>query len=71
MIMDNGNWNNYNFDALFTGRGKDTVIERSQKIFYVCCTRAMENLAIFYHNPSAEVLVTAKEWFGEEDVTQI
>ncbi len=71
VIMDNGNWNNYNFDALFTGNGKDTVIERSQKIFYVCCTRAMERLAIFYHNPSQTVISTARDWFGEENVIEI
>jgi len=71
VIMDNGNWNNYNFDALFTGNGKDTVIERSRKIFYVCCTRAMDRLAVFYHKPSDKVLEKAKAWFGSENVIDL
>ncbi|MCV6622025.1 MAG: UvrD-helicase domain-containing protein [Cellvibrionaceae bacterium] len=71
VIMDNGNWNNYNFDALFTGQGRDTVIERSKKIFYVCCTRAMDRLAVFYHAPSQEVLKTAIDWFGKESVVNL
>ena len=71
VILDNGNWNQYNFEALFTGVGKDTVLERTRKIFYVCCTRAKENLAVFFHRPSTEVIVKAQEWFGEENVISL
>ncbi|RRW54950.1 UvrD-helicase domain-containing protein [Pseudomonas moraviensis] len=71
VIMDNGQWNSYNFDYLFTGEGKDTVIERTRKIVYVCCTRARENLALFYHNPSPGVLETAKTWFGEHNLVDL
>lgn len=39
------------------------ILERTQKLFYVCCTRAKENLAVYYINPSENVLETAKEWF--------
>lgn len=66
IILDNGNWPNYNFDYLFTNRaGKIEIVERTKKIFYVCCTRAKENLAVFYNNPSTQVLQTAKDWFEE------
>jgi DNA helicase II / ATP-dependent DNA helicase PcrA len=71
VILDNGNWNNYNFEYLFLGDGKASVLERTQKIFYVCCTRAKENLAVFYHNPNITVINRAKEWFGEENVFEI
>jgi DNA helicase-2/ATP-dependent DNA helicase PcrA len=47
------------------------ILERTQKLFYVCCTRAKENLAVFYHNPSSNVIRKAKEWFGEENVLQL
>jgi len=68
VILDNGNWNKYNFESLFLGTGTETVLERTRKIFYVCCTRAKENLAVFYHNPTDAVINQAKEWFGEENV---
>lgn len=71
VILNNGNWNDYNFESLFLGVGTQTVLERTQKIFYVCCTRAKENLAIFYHNPSANVIMKAKVWFGEENVVSL
>jgi len=71
VVMDNGNWNSYNFDGLFTNQGKGTVLARTRKIFYVCCTRAKENLAVYYHQPSDEVLNKAKEWFGVENIYEI
>jgi len=48
VILDNGGWNNYNFGNLFLGTGSASVLDRTQKIFYVCCTRAKENLAVFF-----------------------
>ncbi|MBU1311258.1 MAG: ATP-dependent helicase [Gammaproteobacteria bacterium] len=71
VVMDNGNWNSYNFEGLFTGLGKDTVLSRTRKIFYVCCTRAKENLSVYYHQPSQDVLDKAKEWFGVENMHKI
>ncbi|WP_211092495.1 3'-5' exonuclease [Chitinophaga eiseniae] len=71
VVLDNGGWNNYNFEHLFTGSGNLNVLGRSQKIFYVCCTRAKERLAVFYHNPSASVINKAKEWFGESKVINV
>lgn len=72
VILDNGRWNDYNFEYLFTNRvNKQSVLERTQKIFYVCCTRAKENLAVFYHNPIPNVINQAKEWFEEENVYRI
>ncbi len=64
VVLDNGNWNNYNFEALFTGDAKDSVLERTRKLFYVCCTRSKNNLALYYQNPSADVLRIAADWFG-------
>ncbi|MCZ4245136.1 UvrD-helicase domain-containing protein [Pedobacter punctiformis] len=71
VILDNGGWNNYNFGNLFLETGSASVLDRTQKIFYVCCTRAKENLAVFFHNPDAQVIAKAKEWFGEENVIKI
>lgn len=64
VILDNGNWAKYNFNYLFTNRAdKASVLERTQKLFYVCCTRSKENLAVFFQNPSIQVIETAKKWF--------
>lgn len=71
VILDNGGWNNYNFENLFLNTVTNSVLKRTQKIFYVCCTRAKENLAVFYHNPNSAVIEKAKEWFGEENVKNI
>lgn len=71
VILDNGKWNNYNFENLFLENGSESVLKRTQKIFYVCCTRAKKNLAVFYNNPSAEVINKAKEWFGETNIIEL
>lgn len=71
VILDNGGWNNYNFGNLFLETGLATVLDRTQKIFYVCCTRSKENLAVFFHNPEADVIAKAKEWFGVANTINI
>lgn len=72
VVLDNGGWNNYNFESVFVDNGKsETIKSRSLKIFYVCCTRAKENLAVFYHNPSPNVIAKAQEWFGENNVIRL
>ena len=73
VILDNGRWNNYNFEKLFTveDAGQDKVTERTKKIFYVCCTRAMEQLAVYYDHPSEDVIAKAREWFGEDNMIRL
>lgn len=71
VILDNGGWNLYNFEKMFLNTASPTVLERTQKIFYVCCTRAKEHLAVFFHNPSEQVVKKAIDWFGENNVIEI
>lgn len=72
VILDNGKWSQYNFEYLFENReDKESVLERTRKIFYVCCSRAKENLVVYYHNPTELVLEKATSWFGEENVHDI
>lgn len=71
VILDNGGWNNYNFEYLFEHRtDKDSVLKRTQKLFYVCCTRAKEELVVYFHEPTDKVLTKAQDWFCE-NVNQI
>lgn len=71
VILDNGGWNNYNFRNLFLETGSQSVLDRTRKIFYVCCTRAKENLAVFFHNPDAQVIAKAKVWFGKDNTLNL
>lgn len=72
VVLDNGNWTQYNFENLFLeNSSNENVLKRTKKLFYVCCTRAKENLVVFYHNPSTEVIEKAKVWFGEENILEL
>lgn len=75
VLLDNGKWNKYNFEYLFNQEIEDTldsskkksypkILERTKKLFYVCCTRAKQNLVVFYPNPTPGVLDGAKRMFG-------
>jgi DNA helicase-2/ATP-dependent DNA helicase PcrA len=72
VILDNGGWPSFNFKYLFENTpNKDSVINRTCKLFYVCCTRAKEQLVVYFHSPSNQVIDKAKEWFGEENVINL
>lgn len=73
VILDNGGWNsNYNFKYLFgSGNINQNVLSKTQKIFYVCCTRAKENLIVFFDSPDDIIIAKARDWFGEENVHRI
>lgn len=71
VVLDSGGWNNYNFKYLFEGGGTTSVRERTEKLFYVCCTRSKDSLAVYFQNPSAGVIAKAKEWFGDGNVISV
>ena len=73
VILDNGRWNNYNFEKLFTGgdAASVNVVNRTKKIFYVCCTRAKYQLAVYFDRPSTAVISKAAEWFGEDNLIRM
>lgn len=72
VVMDNGKWNNYNFKYYFEQTPqKEAIIQRTERIFYVCCSRAKDNLVVYYPSPSAQIISKAKEFFGDANVHQI
>lgn len=73
VVLDNGRWSKYNFASLFDqgSRIKESVKERTRKLFYVCCTRAKEKLAVYYPAPSAVVIAGAQAMFGVDNVIKI
>ena len=71
VVLDNGGWNLFNFKYLFEGIGTETVLNRTRKLFYVCSTRAKEELVVLYNEPSVDVLEQARNWFGVDNVLNI
>lgn len=71
VVLDNGNWSKYNFNYLFEGSGTDTVRHRTQKLFYVCCTRAKDFLAVYFRDPSPATIAKAEAWFGSNNVIKL
>jgi len=71
VLMDNGRWNDYNFEHLLAGtpKGKsENPKKRTNKLFYVCCTRAKEQLLMFFPEPNVKVITEAEALFGKDDV---
>lgn len=72
VVMDNGRWNQYNFQHYFEKtKGKESIIERTEKIFYVCCFLTKENLIVYYPKPTPETVASAKLLFGESNVQSL
>jgi len=72
VVLDNGRWNQYNFKYLFENTaGKESVIERTRKIFYVACSRAKDNLVVYFPQPTQLVLTRARELFGKNNIFEI
>lgn len=72
VILDNGKWNQYNFKYLFEETSdKESIIERTKKMFYVCCSRTKNNLVVFYHKPSDIVLDMARHWFEKDNLIDV
>lgn len=70
VVVDDKAWNHYNMAGMIGGTEKNpTRLERSRNMFYVCCSRARQRLAVvFVSDPSPQALATAREWFGPEHV---
>jgi DNA helicase-2/ATP-dependent DNA helicase PcrA len=72
VIMDNGRWNNYNFKYYFENTpGKESILRRTERIVYVCCSRAINNLVIYYPEPTPQIIRQAKTLFGDLNVHPI
>lgn len=51
--------------------GKDSVVDRTRRLFYVCCSRAVQDLAVAWFVPDVEAARAAlldKGFFLEEDI---
>ncbi len=60
-----------NVDLKNKENGKETSIERTQRLFYVTCTRAKNSLAVVMYTNNPERVKTEtirKGWFGENEI---
>lgn len=54
--------------------GKETGIDRTRRLLYVTCSRAMKSLAVVLYSPNPEQARThsiAEEWFAEDEIEMI
>lgn len=72
VILDNGKWNKYNFEKMFKNfNSDDSVVKRTKKLFYVCCTRPKKNLVVLMPSVDVDVVEKAKDLFGDSNVHHI
>lgn len=72
VLLDNGKWNQYNFDSLFgKGSGNENVQKRTKKLFYVAITRAMKNLIVYMPSNDSQIIQKAQDYFESNDIIDV
>jgi DNA helicase-2/ATP-dependent DNA helicase PcrA len=72
VLLDNGKWNQYNFDTLFgKGSPNESVQNRTRKLFYVTITRAMKNLIIYMPSNDKQIIEKAQDYFELDDIVDV
>ena len=49
-------------------RSFDKILKRTEKLFYVCCTRAKKELIIYYPDSNPSIISNMKTLLGKENV---
>lgn len=78
--------NTFSYDKLFgfepksdtdiknESEGKDTTLDRTRRLLYVTCSRAMDSLAIVYYTDDVDKTFSAlstTEWFDAEEIVKV
>lgn len=72
VVINDASWNQYNFDFLFSSQTQKAQYSRTRNLFYMCCSRAKDKLAVLALSKfSTASLSTAKLWFGEANVYDV
>ena len=72
VLLDNGKWNQYNFDTLFgKGSSNENVQNRTKRLFYVAITRAMKNLIVYMPSNDRQIIEKAKDYFEQSDIVNV
>ena len=72
LLILESDWNKYDFKTLFgKGSSSQNVKARTKKLFYVCITRAKRNLIIYMPTNDDEIVKSAENFFGKNNVANI
>lgn len=72
VVINDGCWNQYNFASVLEVNRNKSQYERSLNLFYVCCSRAKHNLAVFMESEvTNETIAGARRIFGDENVIEL
>ena len=82
VILDSSGWNKYNFDYVLDDsiydslpKGKKEsykrIKRRTEKLLYVCCTRAKENHVLYYPEPSSGVIQGMERLIGKDNCVNL
>lgn len=75
VVVEDGSWTLYNFQALFAGDQTKSTYKRTLNLFYVCCSRSKNRLAILCQSKlDAAAFAGAEKLFGTAnmfDTTQL
>lgn len=78
--------NTFSYDKLFgfepksdtdiknESEGKDTTLDRTRRLLYVTCSRAMDSLAIVYYTGNVDKVYSAlqnNDWFKQEEIVHM
>lgn len=58
-------------DKMHIEAGEESSVDRTQRLFYVTCTRAKESLAIVMYTSDSEKIrnqAISKGWFSEQEI---
>jgi DNA helicase II len=72
VVINDGSWNQYNFASVLEENTVRRQYERSLNLFYVCCSRARNNLAVLMESKvSNETIRGARRIFGDQHVIEL
>ncbi|MGA4545630.1 UvrD-helicase domain-containing protein [Uniformispora flossi] len=65
VLIEDGSWTQFHIGKMMAGTDKPERTERSRNLFYVCCSRAVNNLAVvFLSDLPEEASSVARAWFA-------
>ncbi|MFF4989755.1 UvrD-helicase domain-containing protein [Streptosporangium saharense] len=69
VVIDDEAWNQYKVGNMLAGRDIEARLRRSRNLFYVCCSRAEQRLAVvFMTELPMEAEAVARKWFASGTV---
>lgn len=73
VVIDDGAWRqSYSFKEMFLGESKfPERLQRTLNLFYVCCSRAKDKLAVASVSDLTIAMETIENWFGKENVIDV